>query len=413
MLTSSEASTPAYAALFRSRPFLLLWLSSVINGLGSAVTYVALPLFIYDLSGSLVALGLGFFFETLPWVLVGPILGVWSDREDRKKLIVAATLGQAAVIGVAPFASAVWQLYVLGAMSTTLFVWSTPARSAVTPEVVGKDLFSRAVAVNQLTQQALLIAGPLIGGLVVAALTPRYAFIVDAVSFVLAAALFALVAIPSEARFPKAEPEPLIAQLRAGVRCIASVPALRFTLMVSLPAMLTLGMVLTLTPAFVRADLHMDAQALGLLNGLFSAGVVAAGFAAVRGRERHDVRLLLGAGAALIGLAFTPLLASVSLVLSGLLWLISGAGRGVIGTLAQVIFALETPVELRGRVFALSNALTMAARMVGSLAAGVIAEHLGVRATLALGGAFGGACALAVLIRRQKLVAREVLIEGE
>lgn len=395
----TAAPNPGYGALFRSRPFLLLWLSTVINGLGSAVTYVALPLRIYDLSGSFVALGLGFFFETLPWVVVGPILGVWSDRGDRKRLIVAATLGQAGVIVLAPFATAVWQLYVLGALSTTLFVWSTPARSAVVPEVVGRELFPSAVAVSQLTQQTLQIAGPLLGGVIVLALTPRFAFFVDAVSFVIAAALFALVAIPDAARFPRAEGEALVEQLRAAARFVRDVPALRLTLLVSLPPMLTLGMVMAMTPAFVRADLGMDAGALGLLNGLFSAGVVAAGFAVVRLREKFELRLLLATGAALFGLAFLPLLGSAALLLSCVLWLISGAGRGVISTLAQVVFALETPVGLRGRVFAMTNAATMAARMIGSLAAGTIAEAVGVRTTLALGGVVAGACALIVLMQ--------------
>jgi sugar phosphate permease len=206
-----------------------------------------------------------------------------------------------------------------------------------------------------------------------------------------------MVAIPPAVRFPAAQQQPLLAQLRGGAKCLWGTPSLRLMLLVSLPPMATLGIVLALTPPFVSDDLKMGADVLGLLNGLFSAGVVVAGFSVVKMREKIDLRMLLGGGAILFGLAFLPLLGKATLLIAGVLWLISGAGRGAISALAQVTFALETPVDLRGRVFALSNATTMAARMIGSLVAGAVAEVVGIRATLAVGGVIAAVSALVLI----------------
>ncbi len=400
----SDTGARRYGDLMKHRGFRLLWLSGVVNALGSAVTAIALPLYIYDLTASPVALGVGFFLETLPWVLIGPVLGVWSDRGDRRRLILGSTLGQAVLIGLAPLTTAVGFLYLLCVLSAALFVLSTPARSAVVPEVLGADLFPQGVALSQLTQQILQVAGPFFGGVVVAAATPRLAFFVDAVSFVAAAILFALVPIPDAARFPERTDEDLVGQLNAGLRCIWTRAPLRLALLVSAPSMLTLGAALTLTPAFVRTDLGLGANGLGLLQGLFSVGVVAAGFGAVELRRRYAVAPLLGFGAALFGLAFVPLLTPTTLAVSALLWLCSGGGRGIVSTLSQVAFALDTPVEVRGRVFALANALTMAARMTGSLIAGALAQAIGIRGALALSGVLGGLAALAVVIRSRQTV---------
>ena len=180
---------PAILAPLRHRTFRLLFGGQVVSDLGDWLDFLALiALIVYrwDLGPSaLAALAVA---VALPFAVIAPLSGVWADRLPRKPLMVAADLGRALVVFGLVFAP---NLYTVLALVFVRGVFSTffgPARQATIASVVPQDDLLAANSLSQLSYQLTKILGPVLGGLLVAAVGPRSAFMVDAVTFLVSAA---------------------------------------------------------------------------------------------------------------------------------------------------------------------------------------------------------------------------------
>ncbi|GIK57587.1 MAG: hypothetical protein BroJett015_32500 [Chloroflexota bacterium] len=89
---TSPSSTTTYRELFSHREYLYLWIGQVVSFSGDALTRVALPIYVFQLTGNPAALGGAFALQQLPWILFGPVVGVLIDRANRKKLLIGTVL---------------------------------------------------------------------------------------------------------------------------------------------------------------------------------------------------------------------------------------------------------------------------------------------------------------------------------
>ncbi|HYP40200.1 MAG TPA: MFS transporter [Chloroflexia bacterium] len=187
-------------ALLRQRNFSLLWFGGLISFTGDWVLFVALPLYIYNLTGSVLATGTLFITSLLPHVLLGSVAGVYVDRWDRRRILIitnglrALFLLPLVLVGSADM---VWLVYVVSLFPNTLRQFRTPAENALLPKLVGEDNLVPANALNSLNNNLARLAGPAFGGVLFATLGFTASVLVDIATFLVAGVLIALISAPA------------------------------------------------------------------------------------------------------------------------------------------------------------------------------------------------------------------------
>ena len=181
-----------------SLDFWLFLFGQTISNVGSSFTIFLLPLLVFKLTGS--ALNLAFITaaEYVPYLLFGLIIGAWVDRVDRKRLMIYTDITQSLIICSVPLLAAlgllpVWWLYVVGFVSSTLWICFNTAEFGAVPSLVHKDNLVAANGYLQASYSTAAVVGPLMAGLLVALVPIPPVLLFDAVSFLLSALLLKLI----------------------------------------------------------------------------------------------------------------------------------------------------------------------------------------------------------------------------
>ncbi len=364
---------------------------------------------LYRLTGSATLLGILGFAGSLPILVLAPLVGLWSDRANLHRTMIAVqVLQMLQAIAMAALAIAgiiaPWHIIALSAVMGVLVAIEIPVRHAYLLELVGgKEDLPNAVAVTSLIGNAGRLVGPAIAGLVIAGYGEAACFVINALTFVAVLASFMMIRVQPS---PRLESHPPLMQGLAEGFAYAwrSVP-IRLLLAALSVVSLFATPYMTLMPALVREVYGGGANVMGFLVG-------AAGLGGVCGTlflaARPSVRGLLGviacasfaAGAALAVLSW-----------AGRIWialpLLAITGFGILVTSVAVNMILQTIVDddKRGRVMSLYTAAFLGMAPLGAIAAGAIADLIGVAVTLTAGGV---CCALAGLYIAGK---RELLRE--
>jgi MFS family permease len=187
-------------AVLRQRNFVLVWLAGVVSVLGDWVLNVGLPFYVYERTGSVLATGAMLAARTVPALLLGPVAGVFVDRWDRRRTMLAAdVLRAAAVLALLAVQSddGLWLIYPVAFLLSAIGQFFGPAQNALLPRLVGEAYLLRANALtalgNELTR---LVAAPL-GGALMASLGLASVVWLDSVSFLASALAILLIAAPA------------------------------------------------------------------------------------------------------------------------------------------------------------------------------------------------------------------------
>src|SRR5919199_1425970 len=186
-------------SLLKNARFLRLWIGQGTSFLGDAVSMVALVVLVVQVTGSASAVGGALIARLLPTV-ASPLAGVLADRLDRRLVLVASDLVRAALVLGLVFARDLGTIYVLiflMGLARTLF---HPTIRAAFPSVVGGGDLTRANALISGTFSVAETAGPALGGLLVATVGVDAAFVLDAATYLVSAALLSLIPLPRPQR---------------------------------------------------------------------------------------------------------------------------------------------------------------------------------------------------------------------
>ena len=137
MATMSAPSRPSALAVFRRRPFALLWTAQFISTMGSGLTAIAASILVYRQTGTALSVGLMLMATAVPSLFVGLIAGVFVDRLDRKRIMVAAELLRGLLVALIPVLvpfGVAW-LYALVMLAGAVAQFFEPAQASVLPEV--------------------------------------------------------------------------------------------------------------------------------------------------------------------------------------------------------------------------------------------------------------------------------------
>ena len=370
-----------------SRDFRVLFGAGFVFYLGAMVGYVAVPFQLYALTGSNFAVGALGLAQLVPLIVAGLYGGALADRLDRRRVLVLTGVVQVAgtgalLVNASATHPSLAVLYGVGVLLVVAQSLQSPSRQALVPRTVRHRELPAAVALSSVGAQVGMLAGPALGGLLLATAGAPWAYGVTLVGFAGATALFALL----RPYPPLAEPtgSGTLREIYGGVVYAVRRPDLLGTYVVDLVAMF-LAMPIVLFPALATDVLDRPA----LLGLLYSAGTVGSLLATATsgwtGRVHHHGRAVVlsaaawGASVALAGLTTVPTLVLLALVMAGAFDMVSGLFR-------STIWHQTIPDSHRGRLAGIELLSYSVGPLGGEARAGLVADATSVRTAIVSGG---------------------------
>jgi MFS family permease len=376
-----------------TRNFTALWIGTAVTNLADGVFKLALPLIAVSMTDSPALVAGATLANTLPWLLFALPAGVFADRLDRRRLIMAATGGRVIVVSalVACLLGDVLTLpalYLAAVLLGVGEVFTDTTRMSVIQMVVPRSRLESAFAKLTATETvANEFIGPPLGGLLAAV---GFALAVGASGVGYFIALLALAVMTGGYRHA-AQPEPTLirADIKAGVQYVWNERTLRTLLLVAGGASgcwAGWNAVIALY-AVAPGPVGLSRSAFGLLIGALGVGGFLGAAAAPAMIRRVGRQAILIGSMACYAVFLAAPAASTSPYLLAATTMLGGLGAGAWNVTYSALRALVVPDEMMGRYSGVSRLTSWGSMPVGALLAGVTAEIVGVRAVFGLGGA--------------------------
>jgi MFS family permease len=379
---------PRQLSPFRHRDFCIFWIGSLLSGIGSQFTAVAMAWQIYELTNSAFQIGLLGLARAVPQAILLLVAGLLADAMNRRKLMMCTQIGlfcvstMLALLTLSGKASA--EMLYLATMALALFSsLEAPARQSMIPNLVPRENLPQALALQGTQRYIPIIAGPSLAGLVLAFSGPAACYVVDALSWL--AMLISLSLLRTKLQEGAGWRSVSLRSLREGLRFVLGHGVI-FPLMLLDFGATFFGNARALFPIYARDILFVGPKGLGLLYAARAVGSLSSAAAlSFFGPVRRGGRwILIGIG--VYGIA-TMLFASSRVFWFSLVMLaLSGAGDTTSAILRSTINQLNTPDELRGRMSSINSIFTSSGPQLGQFESGVVAAWLGTEASAMTGG---------------------------
>ncbi len=371
---------------FKIRDFRTLWIGQFVSQIGDNLALIAALVVIQKLSGSTLWLGLTAMTLTLPPLLFGLVGGVTADRFDRKKVMVVSDILRGAVILLLIAARSPRELYlfpIVGCLMSILGVFFGPARNAVIPSIVSREMLLTANGLLQASQMLAIIVGSSLAGIVIAALGPASAFVLDSLTFLISAWLICTLRIPP---LNNSTPREGIIwpQLREGLAYVRRHRTILVTMVVASVATLSLGTIAVLGVAYVEKYLGMSAESFGFLNSVQGIGMVAGGLSLGFFSRLVSPRYLASMTMILLGIAILIFAFSSRFEAAMAIAAIIGVCVVVARATLAAILQATVPDEKRGRVESTVNTSISFSTTLAMGFSGLLGAALGVRTIFSL-----------------------------
>jgi MFS family permease len=378
-------------ALLRQRNYALLWSSQLISQIGNWALFAALPFFVFQLTGSVLATGIMFVAEVIPPILLGSVAGVFVDRWNRRWTMIGANVARGLLLLLLlTFRSTeqVWVVYVVAFFASVANLFFGPANNALLPQLVGEDELVSANSLDALGENVARILGPALGGALLATAGLSAVALIDIGSYLIGAGLIFLIQVPTQTSAESQIAEPIrsiktewVAFWRewiGGLRLVGQQRPLSYAFLAVGVAMIGDNIMGVLLVVFVQDVVGAGAQEFGWILTARGVGGVLGGLIIARVGPRVQPKNLMayglaGTGALLIIMLQAPILPVViaTVVLVGLpvmAWLIAG----------QTWLQVHAEDQYRGRVFGAFETYSALMGLLGIGFASLSGESVGV-----------------------------------
>ncbi len=396
---------PFSSPLWRNPAFMRLWTASTISVFGSLVTRMALPLAaILVLGSGPIEVALLRSMDLIATLIFGLVAGAWVDRLRRRPVLIWADLGRAVLLGSIPVAFALgaltfWHLLVVAALAAILTTFFDSADNAYLPTVVEREDLVDANGALAASGSAAEFAGFGLSGFLVQLFSAPFVIVLDAFTFLVSAALLGSIH-KEETPPPREDREPVLAEIREGLRLVRHDPLLRAFAGAQMSLAALWGVFGATWFLFVLEELRLGPEVLGVIAAVGGVSSFIGAVIATRATRRWGIGRVAIAAMLLsaVGNAFIPLApAGLPLIAVGCLVM-----QQLVADSAVTVYDI-TEVSVRqsvvhdralGRVTSSFHVAAVIAQLAATLAAGVLAETIGLRATAwlaPLGGLVGAA----------------------
>jgi MFS transporter, DHA3 family, macrolide efflux protein len=364
---------------------MVIWTSQAFSLFGSAVVEFALAWYLTIKTGSATILATSMLLAILPQVVLGPFIGPYIDRWDRKRIMILADSAISAItLGLAILfwfdAIQIWHVYVAMVGRAIGQAFHFPAATAAVAMIVPEKDLQRAAGLNQMMQGIITIAGPPAGAFLFGILPIQGVLAVDIITAIIAIVCLLPIAIPHPVKAAVSKKTSIIAEMIDSFRYVWKWKGL--TALITISAIISFFIIpaFTLLPIMVNNFLGGDVLKLGWLEAAFGVGIVAGGLllGVWTGFKKRIITAL--AGVIVCGLA------TFALGLTSLGWFIMGLassffiGFGLSFANGPIMSVLQATVEksMQGRVFSLLNSISSAIMPLGLAVAGPITDAIGI-----------------------------------
>jgi MFS family permease len=374
-------------AVLRHRDFRLLWGARTATALGDRIVFIALALYVTDI-GSPSDVGIVLAANAIPLVLFVLIGGVWADRLERHRVMVVTDVVRAVLhgllavlifIGPVP----IWAIVVIEAGFGTAQAFFNPAFTGLVPQTVPEGELQQANAANTIVWNVAELVGPAIATVLVLGLGAGWAFTVDALTFVVSAAL--LSRVRPRSRGERTEPAAMLTDLRAGWREVRSRQWVWVVIVsTSLALLLALAPYMTLGPT-IAEDRYGSTGIYGALAVALGVGTLLGSVSALRIRPRYPIRFAIGWGA-IWPPVFVLFALGPPLVLLLPLFVLMGFGLSMFDVSWDTALAERIPPHALSRVSSFDYMGSLSLIPLGYVLAGPLAEAFGAVEVVVVGG---------------------------
>ncbi|MGD9048282.1 MAG: MFS transporter [Anaerolineae bacterium] len=379
------------------RGFTIVWSGQVVSLLGSGMTWFALTIWAWELTGQATALALVAFFHFGPTILLSPIAGALVDRWDRKLVMMLSDLaaGLMTVLVLLLYTTGnleIWHLYLTGAFAGAFEAFQFPAYSAAVTTMVPKEQYVRANGMLSLAESASGVFAPLAGGILLGIVGISGVLAIDVVTFIVAIGALLLVRVPTPQTTASGQESKgsLWQESLYGFRYIFERPSLLGLQLVFLASNLAASFSFAVLAPMILAQTGSDQVTLGGVQAVLGVGGVVGGLLlSVWGGPRRRVHgVLLGMtlssllGELVLGLGNGPLIWGIGAFFSSFfIPFINGSN--------QAIWQAKVAPDVQGRVFAARRLIAQLSWPIATLLAGPMADFL-FEPALAVGGPLAG-----------------------
>jgi MFS family permease len=371
--------------------FTWLWVSLLISTAGSAMQLAALLWHLRLLSNlPLVVSGIGL-ARFVPILVFAPFGGVVADAYNRRKvLLVTQTTMTLTALGLGLLTwqgtIQIWHIYVLTAIQAVATSFDGPARQSMVPNLIPRQALPSAFSLQSIASNTGSIAGPGLGGMVIAYLGLQYAYLFNAASFLAVIGALLLIGPITQEKGPVIKgAKASLESIREGIHFVTHQPIILSSMLLDFIATF-FSSATTLLPFVARDVLHVGEVAYGWLVSADSVGAVLVGLIfSQQSHIRRQGALLLasvtayGLATVLFGFARTFPFAVLALMLVG-------AGDSISTILRNTIRQIQTPDYIRGRMVSLNQIFFMGGPQLGEIEAGLVGQLLGIPVSIITGG---------------------------
>jgi MFS transporter, DHA3 family, macrolide efflux protein len=389
--------------ILAERDFRTLWLAQFVSVFGDFLAvFGVISLITFRWHGTAAQVTYLLIAYMLPLAIVSPVAGVFVDRWRVKQVMITSDLIRGGLVLLLPWVTNLAQLCTIFIALSVVSSFFGPAQSVALRTLVAKE---KLLAANAMMSQAFYtvrLLSPVVAGTLVAWLTEKSCFYLDAFSFFFSAAMVGTLLIRREPCPPGSNTlKGFLEQLTSGNRFIFAHPSLAFVITSMVSAMFVMSCLSPLFSIYVRDILHSGVFLYGVVSSAVGVGLII-GTAMVNrfGRERPKKSIVLAglttcaAGVALLGV-FRAIPAAVATTFS------MGFGISFVVVAAQTLMQQETPPAMLGRVSSSFMSVFSLAQVLGLLLSGHLAVWVGIRAVFLLCAAALGLIAIVGLTQHK------------
>jgi len=394
---SDDATSSTYRDVLSNRRFFALWLAQFVSSFGDWLAILALfSLVAFRLHGSPYQVAGVMISFIAPWALLGPVAGVYVDRWNVKRTMIASDLLRAVIAALLALSGPLGQTYLLVFLLSSVSCFFMPAQAVAIPLIVRREDLLLANSLNAQTIQLGKVISPAIAGLLVSWAGEKACFYIDGATFLFSAATLSKITIDRVSAEAGKDAGSVFKDLVSGIRLIRGHRAISFVMLSMATAIVALGSFDALVSVYIRDLLGRQAGLFGALVSLVGAGtIIGALLMRQAARMLQKVQMVVAA-ILLMGLcvlAFAALNHIAAVVAASLML---GIAVAYVLVPSQTLIQEESPPGMLGRVSSTSLSLMTLSQLAAFLLAGTIASWIGIRnlyfvvsAALVLVGSFG------------------------
>jgi MFS family permease len=368
-----------------SRDYRLLFFGQLISAFGTAMSFVVVPVQVYQLTGSTLLVGLLSASEFALILLMAFVGGAYADFIDKRKMLRLTEIGQTLVTAMLVLNATlkypqVWLLFVCAALHAGLVALQRPSFESLLQKIVPLDLMSSVSALNSLRWNVTTILGPSVAGIVLARYGASIAYSIDLVTFV--ASLTAVFLIRAVAAPTQIEERPTLKSVVEGLHYAWRRKEILGTYLIDMNAMF-FGMPTALFPAMAA---NFGAGTVGFFYAAPSVGALVATLTSGWAKKVNRHGLFVAVAAALWGVAMIFFGLAQNLYLALFFLALAGGFDMISGVFRMTIWSQTIPHYLRGRLAGLEMISYTSGPKLGDAEAGIVATLYSVRTSIVSGG---------------------------